>query len=109
MSREGNDGTCEVTEDTSILVQIEEEKCAIRKVSFVTVLSPVRAVKGKGQGYGDSLTCFRSRDQDTCGKKEETPVHLSCENPTELVCTTSSKLITSLLATGFTFLMHSRP
>jgi hypothetical protein len=33
-----------VTEDTFILVQIEEVKCTIRKLSFVTVLSPVRAV-----------------------------------------------------------------
>ena len=35
---EGRDGTCEVTEDTTILVQSEEEKCALRKLSFVTKL-----------------------------------------------------------------------
>jgi len=40
------------TEDTSKLVQIEEVKCAIEKLPFVTVLSPVRSVKGKGRGYG---------------------------------------------------------
>jgi hypothetical protein len=37
-----------VSEDTSKLLQIEEVKCAIEKLSFVTVLSPVRAVKDKG-------------------------------------------------------------
>ena len=47
-----------VTEDTSMFEQIEEVKCAIWKLSFVTILSPVRAVKGKGQGYGDCLTCY---------------------------------------------------
>jgi hypothetical protein len=45
------------TEDTSNLVQIEEVKCAIEKLPFVTVLSPVRAVKGKGRGYGVTLRC----------------------------------------------------
>ena len=44
-------------EDTSMFEQIEEVTCDIRKMSFVTILSPVRAVKGKGQGYGDCLTC----------------------------------------------------
>jgi hypothetical protein len=33
----------------TILVQIEEEKCAIRKLSFVTKLSVVRSVKDKSQ------------------------------------------------------------
>jgi hypothetical protein len=36
------------TEDTSTFVQVEEVKCVIRKLSFVTVLSPVRVVKVKG-------------------------------------------------------------
>jgi hypothetical protein len=45
-------------EDTSMFVQVEEIKCAIRKLSFVTVLSTVRAVKGKGRGYGSCLTCY---------------------------------------------------
>jgi hypothetical protein len=46
---EGRKGTMQPgSEDTSILVQIEEVKCGIRKLSFVTVLSPVREVKRKG-------------------------------------------------------------
>ncbi len=47
----------EGTEVTSKLVQIEELKCSIETLSFVTVLSPVRAVKGKGRGYGVTLRC----------------------------------------------------
>jgi hypothetical protein len=47
------------TEDTSKLVQIEELKCAIEKLPFVTVLTPVRAVKGKGRGYGVTLRCLQ--------------------------------------------------
>ena len=47
---EGSDGTCEGTADTTMLVQIEEVKCVIRKLSFVTVLTPVRAVGDKGRG-----------------------------------------------------------
>ena len=47
---EGRDETCEDTEDTLMLLRIEEEKYAIRKLSFVTVLSTVRGVKGKEQG-----------------------------------------------------------
>ena len=43
---EGSDGTA----DTTTLVQIEEAKCAIRKLPFVTVLAPVRAVADKGRG-----------------------------------------------------------
>ena len=42
---EGSDGTCEDTTDTTMLVQIEEVKFVIRKLPFVTVLSPVRTVK----------------------------------------------------------------
>ncbi len=64
------------TEDTSTLVQVEEVKCAIRKLSFVTVLSPVRAVKVKGRGYGSCLTCYCCREHDSCGKKQEQPVHV---------------------------------
>ncbi len=43
---EGSDGTV----DTTTLVQIEEAKCAIHKLPFVTVLTPVRAVADKGRG-----------------------------------------------------------
>jgi hypothetical protein len=74
------------TEDTSMFEQIEEVKCAIRKLSFVTILSPVRAVKGKGQGYGACLTCYNCREYGSCGKKQEPPVHVSGEHPTELAC-----------------------
>jgi hypothetical protein len=73
------------TEDTSTLVQVEEVKCDIRKLSFVTVLSPVRVVKDKGQGHGVCLTCYCCSEHDTCGKKQEPPVHVSGERPTELV------------------------
>jgi hypothetical protein len=52
---EGSVGTCvfsaEVNEDTTVLVQIEEVKCPIRNLPFVTVLSPVHAVGGKGGGW----------------------------------------------------------
>ena len=41
---EGSDGTA----DTTTLVQIEEAKCAIRKLPFVTVLAPIRTVGDKG-------------------------------------------------------------
>ena len=44
---EGSDETCvfsaEGNEDTTMLVQIEEAKCTIRKLPFVTVLAPVRS------------------------------------------------------------------
>jgi hypothetical protein len=46
---EESDGTCEC-DDTTTLVQIEETKCAIRKVPFVTVLAPVRDVGDRGPG-----------------------------------------------------------
>ena len=38
---EGSDPTWEEPEDTTILVQVEESKCVIRKLSYVTKLSPV--------------------------------------------------------------------
>ena len=42
--------TVEVTENTTVLVPMEEEKRAIRVMSFVTTLSFVRVVKGKTEG-----------------------------------------------------------
>ena len=48
---EGSDGTCEDTEVATMLVQIEEAKCDIRKLSYVTKLSPIRAVNGMGPGW----------------------------------------------------------
>ena len=41
-----------------MFVQIEEVKFAIRKLSFVTVLSPVRAVGDKGKTWRVVLTCL---------------------------------------------------
>ncbi len=74
------------TDDNSMFEQIEEVKCDIRKLSFVTISSPVRAVKDKGEGYGVCLTCYRCKEYDRCGKKQESPVHVSGEHPTELAC-----------------------
>jgi hypothetical protein len=73
-------------EDTSTFVQIEEVKCAIRKLSFVTVLSSVRAVKGKGRGYGVTLRCSSCEEYGSCGKKQEPPVQVSSVHPTEFAC-----------------------
>ena len=42
--------TVEVTENTTVLVPMEEEKRAIRVMSFVTTVSFVRAFKGKTEG-----------------------------------------------------------
>ncbi len=57
-----NDGN---REDTTASVQIEEIKCAIRALPFVTKLSPVRAHKSHGAGWG---------------------VQVSSVHPTELAC-----------------------
>ena len=79
---EGSDGTA----DTTTLVQIEEAKCAIRKLPFVTVLSPVRAVNGMGPGWQVSLSCSRCQEYGSCPKKQEPAVRLSRVHPTELAC-----------------------
>jgi len=42
--------TAEVTQNTTVLVQMEEEERAIRGMPFVTTLSFVRTVKGKAEG-----------------------------------------------------------
>ncbi len=47
---EVSDGTCEGTADTTMLVQIEEAKCAIRKLPFVTVLASYKRPKGATKG-----------------------------------------------------------
>ena len=54
---EESDGTCEGTTDTTMIVQIEEEKCAIHKLPFMTVQAPVRSVlvQWVTRGEGDSL------------------------------------------------------
>ena len=71
---EGRDGTCEDTTDTTILVQIEEVIFVIRKMSFVTVLSPVRSVGYKGRECQSSLSCYGCKEYDNCGKRQEPPV-----------------------------------
>ena len=48
---DGSDGT---REDTTMLVQIEEVKSAIRTLPFVTKMSPVGAHNGHGVGWGSS-------------------------------------------------------
>ena len=67
---EGSDGTA----DTTTLVQIEETKCAIRKLPFVTVLAPVRAVGDKGRGWQASLSCSRCKEYGSCPEKQEPDV-----------------------------------
>ena len=83
---EGSDGTCESNDDTTTRVQIEEVKCAIRKLPFVTVLAPVRAVGDKGPGWQVSLSCSRCQEYGSCPKKQEPAVRLSRVHPTELAC-----------------------
>ena len=83
---EGSDGTCKDTEDATMLVQIEEAKCAIRKLSYVTKLSRVRAVNGMGPRWQASLSCSRCKEYGSCPKKQEPAVRLSCEHRTELAC-----------------------
>ncbi len=81
---EGSDGTCEC--NTTTLVQIEEAKCAICKLPFVTVLAPVRAVGDKGPGWQVSLSCSRCQEYGSCPKKQEPAVRHSRVHPTELAC-----------------------
>jgi hypothetical protein len=78
--------TAEGTQNTTVLVQMEEEERAIRAMPFVTTLSPVRAVKGKSEGWRVTLTCFACREYNSCGKKQETSVHISGERPNLLAC-----------------------
>ena len=47
--------TPEDTENTTVFVQMEEEKRTIPSMSFVTTLSFVRAVKVKARQKGDGL------------------------------------------------------
>ena len=69
-----------------MLVQIEEAKCAIRKLPCVTVLAPVRAVCDKGRGWQASLSCYGCQEYGSCPKKQEPAVRLSREHRTELAC-----------------------
>ena len=54
---EESDGTREDTEDTTILLQIEEVMRAIRALPIVTKLSRVGARNSHGHGYRVSLRC----------------------------------------------------
>ncbi len=83
---EGSDGSCEGTADTTMLVQIEEVKFAIRKLPFVTILSPVRAVGYKGRGWQASLACYGCQEYGSCGKRQEPPIQLSRDRKTEIAC-----------------------
>jgi hypothetical protein len=73
-------------ENTTASVQIEEIKCTIRALPFVTKLSPVRAHKSHGSGWGVSLTCSACEEYDSCGKKQEPSVQVSSVHPTEVAC-----------------------
>ena len=83
---EGSDRTCVETEDNTMFVQIEGAKCDIRKLSYVTKLSPVRAVNGMGPGWQASLSCYGCQEYGSCPKKQEPAVRLSRVHPTELAC-----------------------
>ena len=71
-------------EDTTVSVQMEEIKRAMLALPFVTKLSPVRAHKSHGAGWGVSLRCFACEEYGSCGKKQESPVQVSSVHPTEL-------------------------
>jgi len=83
---DGSDGTHKDTEDTTMIVQIEEMKRGIRVIPFATKLSPVGARNNHGHGYQDSLRCSSCEEYGSCGKKQETPVQVSNRNPTLMVC-----------------------
>ncbi len=67
----------EDTEDTTMFVQIEEGKCAIRNLSYVTKLSRVQTVNGTGPGWQVSLSCSRCQEYDNCPKKQDPVVLLA--------------------------------
>ena len=76
-----SDGACE---DSTGSVQMEEIKRAILALPFVTKLSPVRAHKSHGAGWGATLKCASC--PSCCGKRQEAPVQVSSVHPTELAC-----------------------
>ena len=79
-----SEGTREDTQDTTMLVQIEEVKRSIRALLFVTKLSPVDAHKDKAAGRGATLKYASC--PACCGKRQEAPVQLSRDHKTELAC-----------------------
>jgi hypothetical protein len=80
---EGSNRTCEDTEDTTTLVQIEELKCSIRKLSYATKLSPVRTVNGMGPGWQVLLSCSRCQEYDNCPKKQDSSPTLTAVTGTD--------------------------
>jgi hypothetical protein len=81
---DGRDGTGEITQDTTRLSEIEELKCAIRSLLFVTKLSRVNSDKDKAVGWGATLKC--SSCLGCCEKKQESPVQLSRDRKSEFGC-----------------------
>ena len=79
---DGSDGSRKDTEDA----QIEEVKCAIRALLFVTKLSTVGGRNSHGDGYRVTLRCPSCEEYGSCGKKQEPPVQVSSVHPTELAC-----------------------
>ena len=75
---EGNDGTREESEDSTMIVQMEEVMCVVRVMPFVTKLSSLGVHNRHGQGWQVSPSCFR-------GKKQQPTVQVSIRHPTELV------------------------
>jgi len=84
---DGNDGTREVSEDTTMFVQIIEWKCmcVIRTLSLVGQLSTVGVYNRHGHGYYVSLSYYRSRYHGSCSKKQDSPVQVSNRHPTLIV------------------------
>ena len=66
---DGSDRTRKDTEDTTMLVQIEEVMRAIRTLSFVTKLSPIGARNSHGHGYQVCLRYSSCEEYGSCGKK----------------------------------------
>jgi hypothetical protein len=92
----GSDGTREDTQDTTILVQIEEVMRTIRELPFVTKLSPVAARNSHGHGYQVSLRFSTYEEYGNCGKQQESPVQVSSRHPTLHACHKLQELLKRL-------------
>ncbi len=73
---DGSGGIGKDTEDTTMLVQIEEVMRTIRALPFVIKLSPVGARNSHGHGYQVSLRCSSCEEYGICGKKQEPSVQV---------------------------------
>ena len=78
--------TVEGTENTTVLVQMEEVMRAIQALPFVTKLSPVGGRNSHGDGYRVTLRCPSCEEYGSCGKKQESPVQVSSRHPTLHAC-----------------------